>query len=130
MAMLAAALSATAALAATPVEPSDHMNPGLPYQIANPPPGVTTGRGFTGKYFELLSAPIQSQYSQVVWHQLPSVPLPPDLVKEFDGKVMAFTGFEVDVLRNVSGKWEHVPCYESCKPQSHRLTAPSVVDVF
>lgn len=110
-----ATLVVAGALAGAPVVPqNDHMNPDLPYLIANAPTGLETKpRSFSGKSFELTSPPIRSQYSQVLWHQLPATPLPADLVKEFEGKVMAFTGFEVDVIRNVSGKWEHVPCYES-----------------
>ena len=59
------------------------------------------------------ASPIQSQYSEVVWHPGPSTPLPPDVVKSFDGKVMIVTGWEVDVLRKTAAGVESVPCYES-----------------
>lgn len=56
----------------------------------------------------LLSSPL------VFWDNVPAVPLPADVVAKFDGKIMAITGFEVDILRNTSdGKVQHVPCYES-----------------
>ena len=51
--------------------------------------------------------------NKVFWDNLAAVPLPAELIKEYDGKIMAITGFEVDILRNISGKVEHVPCYES-----------------
>ena len=41
------------------------------------------------EYFEVHLGPMQTLYSQVWWQTLPSLPLPPDLVKRFDGKAMA-----------------------------------------
>ena len=49
----------------------------------------------------------------MVWHTLAPVPLPEDVVKAYDNKVMSVTGWEVDVLRDVDGKPTPVPCYES-----------------
>lgn len=90
-----------------------NMNPDVAYTIANPAkPG--TEFGFRGKFFELTTRPFQTRYSEVFWDNLPAVPLPQEIVAEFDGKIMAVTGFEFDILRNTSdGKVEHVPCYES-----------------
>ena len=48
---------------------------------------------------EVYAGPIKTTYSQVFWTSLPAVPLPPELVAEFDGKVMALVGFEADQVR-------------------------------
>ena len=95
-----------------------HMNPNAAYTVANPAAGAE-GRQmrFHGKsYFTVDSPSFKSRYSQVVWHNLGTVPLPADVVKEYDGKVMSVTGWEVDVLRGGAKNGtveEHVPCYES-----------------
>ena len=70
---------------------------------------------FHGKSFFTVDTPsFKSQYSQVVWHSLAPTPLPADVVKEYDGKVMSVTGWEVDVLRKYpNGSVAPVPCYES-----------------
>ncbi len=69
---------------------------------------------FHGDGFFTVDTPkFKSQYSQVVWHSLGPTPLPADVVKKFDGKVMSVTGWEVDVLRDVNGTATPVPCYES-----------------
>lgn len=69
---------------------------------------------FHGDGFFTVDTPkFKSQYSQVIWHTLAPTPLPEDIVKKFDGKVMSVTGWEVDVLRDVNGTATPVPCYES-----------------
>jgi len=86
----------------------------IEYKIANAMPG-SESRGFYEKeFFEVRSPIIRSRYSEVVWRQLDPVPLPSEIVKRFNGSVMAITGFEVDVMRkNPDGKEVSVPCYES-----------------
>ena len=93
-----------------------HMNPRAEYLIANARLGhEKRGFGDNAKFFEVISPPIRSQYSQVVWKQLDPVALPPSIVTAFDGKVMAVTGHEVNVIRidNETGAHTDVPCYES-----------------
>ena len=108
---------ATIALAAGPS--GGNMNADAPYRIANAAAAnPNKSFGFRGRYFELESPMITSKYSQVFWRGLGVVPLPADVVKEYDGKIMAITGFEVDVLRNTSKGVERVPCYESYNPIS------------
>jgi hypothetical protein len=92
-----------------------NMNPGVEYTVSNPAPGAE-GKPikFYGKGHFTVDTPVfKSQYSQVVWHTLAPVPIPADVVEAYDGKVLSVTGWEVDVLRVVNGKEEHVPCYES-----------------
>ena len=91
-----------------------HMND-VHYTVGNPAPGAEgKAMEFHGKsFFHVDSPKFKSRYSQVVWHALEPVPLPEDIVKEYDGKVMSVTGWEVDVLREVNGTTESVPCYES-----------------
>ena len=91
-----------------------HMND-VHYTVGNPAPGAEgKAMEFHGKsFFHVDSPKFKSQYSQVVWHALAPVPLPEDIVKQYDGKVMSVTGWEVDVLREVNGTTESVPCYES-----------------
>ena len=57
------------------------------------------------EYFEVYSPPIKSQYSQVFWTKLPTVPLPDDIVQRFaGGKGMAVVGFEMDqVIKGTNG---------------------------
>lgn len=43
------------------------------------------------EYFDSY-AEVKTQYSQVYWTRSPNIPLPPDIVKRFEGKVMAITG--------------------------------------
>jgi hypothetical protein len=87
-----------------------HMNPSAAYTVGNPAAGAE-GRQmkFHGKsYFHVDSPSFKSRYSQVIWHNLGTVPLPADIVKEYDGKVMSVTGWEVDVLRRgANGTEEH-----------------------
>ena len=51
-------------------------------------------------------------YAEVSWHPDP-VPLPPHIVKRFDGKVMAIVGLETQIVRNVSSTREELaPAFE------------------
>ena len=88
-----------------------HMNPN-PYHIANAPPGKGTVVTYRGKYFELLGPEASTEYSRVLWHSQP-VALPGEIIKRFRGKVMAVTGYEVDIVRTeADGTTTSAPCYE------------------
>ena len=68
---------------------------------------------FRGRYFELISNPITFQYGEVYWTAQAGIPLPPDVVKEFNSRTISFTGFEADTVRlNSSGGYEPVPIYD------------------
>jgi hypothetical protein len=71
-------------------------------------------RGFTGDFFEVTTSVIKSQYSQVVWGELPPVDIPADVQAKFASGVMAVTGHEVNVIRiGPNGEETSVPCTES-----------------
>ena len=108
--MLAVVLSAAAAVLSPSL--SGNMNEDVTYGIANPA-SKNYSAGFRGKWFEIESPLITSRYSQVYWKGLGVVSLPEDVIQRYDGKVMAITGFEVDVFRNTSSGPQRVPCYES-----------------
>ena len=62
------------------------------------------------EYFEVYSPPITSQYAMVYWTMMPPVDLPENIVKRFDGKKIAITGYEVDqVFKNSDGSETSVP---------------------
>ena len=64
---------------------------------------------FRGEWFEVYGHWQNTTYSQVDWHGDP-VPLPADIVKRFDGKVMAVVGFESTLVRqSATGAEELVP---------------------
>ena len=48
---------------------------------------------------QVYAGPITTTYGEVFWTGLPPAPLPADLVKRFDDKVMAIVGFEADQVR-------------------------------
>ena len=93
------------------------LNTGVRYAVSNPldPKFNAVGYGFRGKYFEVNSPKIVSQYSQVFWPPggMPTVPLPVEIVQMFDNKTMFITGWEVDVWRDSASGPVSVPCYES-----------------
>lgn len=68
---------------------------------------VTTSGGL--EYFEVHLGPITTLYSQVWWKQVPTVPLPPDLIKRFEGKAMAIVGYETDSVRKTDSGDVSVP---------------------
>mmetsp|Transcript_5349 Transcript_5349/g.12259 ORF Transcript_5349/g.12259 Transcript_5349/m.12259 type:complete len:752 (-) Transcript_5349:68-2323(-) len=96
------------------VPPSAQMNANAYYAIANgkSPAGLMRG-SYRGEFFDVLSPPIKYNYSQVFWTVQEAVPLPPDLVKRFDDKVMVVTGYEFDVVYvdPVTKEHKSVPCY-------------------
>jgi hypothetical protein len=75
-----------------------NMNTHSVYTIANPTPKTPASMPFYGDYFEILGPETTTSYSQVYWKSQP-IDLPPDIVAKFDGKVMAVTGMEVDIVR-------------------------------
>ena len=56
-------------------DPQKRLNPSQDYLISNAQSGQAR-RGFTGEYFDLDTPHFRSQYAEVVWRMLPSVPLP------------------------------------------------------
>jgi len=82
---------------------------GVPYAISNPPGSTSNWHGTPGHYstnfedniegkvehFDVYGE-VQTMYSQVYWTRNNPIDLPPELVKRFQGKVMAITGYEVD----------------------------------
>eukprot|EP00947_MAST-08B_sp_MAST-8B-sp1_P005814 g5814.t1 len=88
-----------------------NMNP-VDYVIANPASPEGRVQTYRGEYFEIFGPATTTSYSEVFWSSQP-VPLPDDIVKRFDNRVMAITGYEVDLVRkNASGGFDPVPCYE------------------
>ena len=82
---------------------------GIPYSISNPPGSTTNWVGTPGQYstdFDIndvnhidhfdVYGEIQTVYSQVYWTRNNPINLPPEIVKRFEGKIMAITGYEVD----------------------------------
>jgi hypothetical protein len=123
--LVAAATAATAAAATAPTATAaagglsrvgsglgqdvGPMNQHGLYTIANAVDN-TTSRPYNGEFFELLSDPQRSQYSEVVWHPM-SQELPADIVQRFNGKVMVVTGYEADIVAGDSvDNVTSVPC--------------------
>merc|ERR1719203_353742 len=48
------------------------------------------------EYFDVYSPEIATHYGEVFWTSLGVLPLPPEIVERFRGKVMAITGYEYD----------------------------------
>ena len=87
------------------------MNTEFPYTLSGGKPAPP----HRGEFIEVLSRPIRLSYSEVFWAQQDPIPLPPQFVNRFAGKTVAFTGYEVDVVRKdprQKGKFRSVPCYE------------------
>lgn len=96
--------------AAVPQNTPTPMN-AVEYKISNPAaPNVRPA--FHGESFEIYGPWIKTRYSEVHWSSAP-IDLPQEIVERFDGRVMAITGFESDVVRqSADGSEEIVPCYE------------------
>ena len=77
---------------------NSNMNYKFNYTIANPTAKTPTSMPFQGEYFELLGPEVTTRYSEVFWHTQP-IQLPEDIINRFDNKVMAVTGYEVDIVR-------------------------------
>ena len=115
--MLKELLISTLALFSGAVTLAPNMNGPNLYGIANP--NMSSGyfsTNFTditpqAKYVDLYSAPIKSRYADIYWTMLPEIPLPSDLIKEYNGKTMAITGYEMDqVIVHPNGTEESIPC--------------------
>jgi hypothetical protein len=92
-------------------QPPAPMN-NVDYLIANPAIAGDTKRSHRGEYFEFYGPPRTSHYSEVVWDNQVT-PLPADIVKRFDDKVMAIIGLEVDIIRkSADGSDSSVSCFE------------------
>jgi hypothetical protein len=72
-----------------------------PKQKVGDPQWSTNFKDYPGgvEYFEVYAGPVKSTYGEVFWTSLPEIELPSELVKRFDGKGMAFVGFEADQVR-------------------------------
>ena len=83
--LLAAALSGASAPGIKP------MNRGR-YHLANPlDPAADGAEHFRGESFDVLGPEAETHYGEVHWRP-ELTPLPADIVKRFDDKVMAVTG--------------------------------------
>jgi hypothetical protein len=72
------------------------------YKISNAQGKYSTE--YTEEYFDVYSPLLKSEYSQVIWRMMPSVPLPDEIVARFQNKTMAIRGYEVDqVMRTEKG---------------------------
>ena len=98
------------AAAAAENGPYKPMNQQFPYTLA----GGIPAPPHRGEFIEVFSRPIRTTYSEVFWAQQDPIPLPKEFVEKFDGQTVAFTGYEVDVVRkdSATGTWRSVPCYE------------------
>lgn len=106
---LLVALTSTAAVMATDVmqrvsNPTQDENMNGHYELSKTPnaPGdfPTDFKNYPGgvEYFDVYHGPITSLYSEVWWTST-SNDLPAEIVKRFDGKVMAIVGMETDQVR-------------------------------
>jgi hypothetical protein len=73
------------------------------YKVANRAGNYT----HRGKYVEVYSLPISAKYAQVVMETQPVAALPRAFVEEHDGKLVSFTGFEMDLVRTDTEGVEH-----------------------
>lgn len=112
-ALARALLAVLAAVGAAPLAPNMNGD----YTIANPrasaaAAGTPHADGFSTDWtrypstpenavrsFDIYSPPIRTQYSQVFWTMMGNVPLPEDVVREFDGKAIAIVGYESDQVQ-------------------------------
>ena len=83
---------------------------GVPYKISNPSNdsaqySTDFEHNVDGRveHFDVYGT-VQTRYSQVYWTRNAPIELPPALVKRFEGKVMAITGYEVDQVRKKGDK--------------------------
>ena len=73
---------------------------GVPYKVGNAGPEYSTEfADESPEYFDSY-AMVQTKYSQVFWTRSANIPLPPEIVERFAGKVMVITGYEVDQVMN------------------------------
>ena len=73
------------------------------------------------EFYEVLSEPMTTLYSQVWWTPLAPMPFPADMVAKYAGQKVAIVGWEIDQVRNGSdGVWRSVPISAS---YNHHYTA-------
>eukprot|EP00949_MAST-11_sp_MAST-11-sp1_P003017 g3017.t1 len=109
--LLGAAASAAFSSTSLSSAAAPPMNTEFPYTIS----GGRAAPPHRGEFIEVFSRPIRTTYSEVFWAQQDPIPLPPAFVSKFADKTVAFTGYEVDVVRkdpDHPGQWRSVPCYE------------------
>jgi len=108
--------------------PSDAPNMNGEYPFA-PMPGGKPGlfpkayRDYPGgaEYYEVVSEPMTTLYSQVWWTPLAPMPFPEEMVKKYAGRKVAIVGWEIDQVRNgTDGVWRSVPISAS---YNHHYTA-------
>eukprot|EP01079_Euglenida_sp_SAG-EU17-18_P011352 gene11352-2067_t len=107
--MLHVAVPLTMLAAASGKEGPHIMNAGgVPYQIANPDSSSGEYIHDFGNHesFDVYSK-VETRYSQVYWTRNSPVALPDEIVKRFDGKVMAITGYEIDQVVQTPQVWAH-----------------------
>mmetsp|Transcript_62448 Transcript_62448/g.140797 ORF Transcript_62448/g.140797 Transcript_62448/m.140797 type:complete len:580 (-) Transcript_62448:130-1869(-) len=87
------------------------------YAIANGLRGPDQTASYRGEWFDVYSRPIKTRYGEVVnvfnfsRNAFTTVPLPPEIVRRFNGSVMAITGFETHIVEfDASGTEKLVPC--------------------
>lgn len=73
----------------------------FPKQFRDYPGGV--------EYYEVLSPPMTTYYSQVWWKPLAPVDFPKEMVEKYSGKTAAFVGWETDQVQIIDGKEVSVP---------------------
>lgn len=120
---MALALLATGGIVSAAVGPNIN---GPNYGIANAP---HLGRNISlqersARYVDVYTPVIASLYSQVQW-STHAVAFPADFVKEFDGKVVNFVGYEFDIVRP---KDPSKPCVSSTSDnplECERTSVPS-----
>ena len=99
------------------------------------------------EYFDVWAPEIATRYGEVFWTDQGSTPLPPDIVKRFDGKVIAIQGYEQDqVMVTPTGKpgenpeqdvsvpinwaYNHHYCAWMAGKHSERKKVPTPDDVY
>jgi hypothetical protein len=99
------------------------------------------------EYFDVWAPEIATHYGQVFWTDQGSTPLPPEIVKRFDGKVIAIQGYEQDqVMVTPVGKpgvnpeqgvsvpinwaYNHHYCAYMAGKHSERREIPTPKDVY
>ena len=107
-----AAALAAAVLLAAPAAGHGGKTAQYPYTVANDPTG-SAPVSLLGESFDVYSPWQESRYADVHWPWIPDIELPPEIVATYRGKVMAITGYEVDLVREAAdGSDASVPCHE------------------
>mmetsp|Transcript_21584 Transcript_21584/g.56256 ORF Transcript_21584/g.56256 Transcript_21584/m.56256 type:complete len:515 (-) Transcript_21584:295-1839(-) len=84
------------------------------YKIANPLEGEAEWWPYRGESFEIYSNPIPLKYAQVAYQFHTGLLLPEDFRKRFHGKDVAFTGYEINVVRfDEDSNEESVPSFDA-----------------